>query len=299
MHQRKPHFKTNLFWHVLFFDCFVLFLRFGGLSVADLFFHACCLLTATAILASHRHIHKVQKPYWIAIILFLVVAVFQLVPLSRSGFSYAAPVKHRLISSVEALFPQMEYTTEITMNPQLHRFKLMAAVLDIWLLLIALMAPQPRKRVFRFWLALLALTLSSLMIAMSSGALPKHGLLSLYNGTFGGLINRNHFGTISAVLMIFLLHEIIVSFRIFVRVFRQRKSAYPSQFGKEVSSGFFFAFLFAAMFTAFQVNQSRSSIILFVLSALLFLPATLFQSLSDSYSRAKVYISIWAGGSTV
>jgi len=266
--------KTKLLWHVLFMDCFFLFLRFGGISVVDLLIHAVFLFIAIVLIGLHRKVLSVNPGFWIVFTLFLILGLIQLIPLSAELFPVLAPIKHRIVQSTTAIFPAITYTTEITMIPSFHRFRLAMAILDMMLVMLVLMVPRPGGDVLRFWIYLINFCLAMLMILGGIGVISTDGFLSMYHGTYGGLVNINHFGTMAAIFSVLLLYFVITD-TMEVRAMTKRESHVQK---KRVKHAFLRLGLsivsLILMLIAFQFGRSRAGSINLILGLVLFLSLT-------------------------
>jgi len=199
----KKHIPAiDLFWHLLFLDCFLMIWSYGGVSVHSRFLHGCFLLVATGALALSGRVRPQPKLFvWLSAIV-LIVAALQLIPLPESIFPYLAPVKHRLIEAVAAIYPEIEYTTQITTVPAIHQLKLAGLVMDIYLVGLLLAAEPPGKPVLPLWLTLIGATTAILAIAAGAGMIDEHSWFSPWSQTLGGLINQNHFATVTIFLLL-------------------------------------------------------------------------------------------------
>ncbi len=279
--------SPEAFWHLLFLDVYLLFLTRGGLSVAGIWRHALFLMAATLLLAWSGKKQRAPRAYLALGGLFLVFCSITLIPLPEAWLPYFAPVKHRVLNHIGEFFPQIAFTTEASMVPSFHRFKLAVLGLDFYLILLGLMAPRPGARVFRFWTGLLALTLGLLAILGGLQLLPEQGFLSRYRDTYGGLVNFNHFGTTMAVLFVFLLSFLSSSLREIIKAYRRsghvRRKGVTAQFPMAV----FWVFCLVVCLAGFQFGWSRSGVINLVAGILLFSFLSLWQTLRLRSRRAS------------
>ena len=202
MDSKKLIPAIDLFWHLLFLDCFLMVWSYGGVSVHSRFLHGCFLVAATAALAWSGRVRTQPKLFiWLSGIA-LAVAVLQLIPLPESIFPYLAPVKHRLIGAVAAIYPDIEHTTQITAVPALHQLKLAGLVMDVYLVGLLLAAEPPGRRVVPFWLTLIGAATALLAIAAGAGWIGDNSWFAPWRLTLGGLINQNHFATVTIFLLL-------------------------------------------------------------------------------------------------
>lgn len=196
---------TQVFWIILFIDIAWLFFQYGGLAVTDILVHCFFLFAATLALFWERQVYQISKLWLCWLGIPLLIGLVQLISVSPEALASLNPVKHRILGEVLGIQPNLELSSEITMMPVLHRFRLGLLVLDVYLILLLLMARRPSRRLISWFLHLLAGGMAFLNILASSDRLMDLPLLSRFEGTYGGLVNPNHFATLSAVWMVYLI----------------------------------------------------------------------------------------------
>lgn len=289
--------SNNLFWHILFFAAYLLFLNRGGLTVFDIWLHSLFLVAAALVLALGGKTLRVKRGYLILMASILIFATLPLLPLPEGLFPYLAPIKARIVSQTTSIFPAIAHSREISMVPSFHRFKLAMLALDFLLILLGLMAPRPKPWVFRFWIALLAITLALLAILNGSGMLPDQGWLSRYRGTHGGLVNANHFGTMMAVLLVFLLSFLVGSCREVWRGWRRTGNARARLVTREYSWALWWLLCLVVTLLGFQFGWSRAGVLNLAAGALLFCLLSVSQTIRFRIRRLSwlAYLVVAAG----
>ena len=269
-HRTRPKFKTNLLWSIIFLDLVVHGLRYGGLAMSDLFRHGVLLILATIVLGLHRRVQPIPRPYLIVFGSVLLVALFQLIPLPEWLFAHLVPIKHRIVTATTGIFPEIGYTTEMSLTPDLHWLKLAKLVLDMYLILLLFMSPKPSTNVFRGWLYGFGFIVGFLAILAGRDLLPDHGFLANYHETFGGLVNRNHFSLLSVILMIFLWRELYESGGKIVLHLQNKAEVRGEDILSHVFNASMALIILVVVFAGFQYGWSRSGILLFILGHLIF-----------------------------
>jgi len=277
--------KSCIFWHLLFLDALVLHLRYGGMSVKDLLFHGVCLGLATALLATHKRTYPVPRSLLFLFAGVLALILFQLIPLPQGLFPVLAPIKHRLVTVISSLYPDIDYGSQIAIVPEVTLMKLITLVLDMYLIILAIMAPKPNARLFRFWLVSLSLVMGSLAIITSWESPHAYGLTLIYKGSFGALVNPNNFAALGNILMVLLFSQFLISARSLYHLTQDKNTDSRKQLEKGLFC-LFYCFCYLHMFFGFQKVSSRSGVLGFVLVHLLFVAFFLFEM---SRSGKKIF----------
>ena len=251
--------QTDIVWHLLFLDAFIMFMRLGGVSVLDLFIHGLFVLGATVIMIRNGGIKRVSGIWWILFSVVIVLAWIQLIPLPESWMSNLAPVKHRFIASTQELFPMVTHSRELAIIPDYHRFKMASLYLDIHTILLLLMAGRPSHRVIRFWILVTAYAIAGLTLISHLGLNTEDGPFSYYFLTYGGFLNRNHFCLFAVLIMLQLSREVVVLSRSLMRT-RQRSSILDEGMGRLIMI-LLIVCAIGLVFIAFRTSWSRSGIL--------------------------------------
>ena len=257
-------------WHVLFFDALVLFLRFGGYAIADLLFHACCLITAGVLLWRCSSSYRLPKGIWVVFYGIAALALIQTVPVGHGLLAWLAPIKHRIFSVSSTHFPDVTVSTAIAMVPPLHWMKFASLCLDMAMVVILLAAPRPHRRVFYGWFFGIGALTSWLAILNYQNYIETLPLLRLYGGTHGGIVNRNHFAMLTVTLLIMTYPKVLKHFAA-LRQPKRRQTIGLDQRATEILWGFFFLIVASVFFVAFSATWSRSGVLNFVVSHFVFL----------------------------
>lgn len=263
---------TDLIWHLLFLDAGFLFLRFGGMAVVDLLVHGAFVLVALIWLILFGK-PRVARPIWPFVVgfgLLIVAALIQLIPLPESLFPLLAPVKARIAASVAALYPIAHPSHQITFVPQLHVLKLAVLALDAGLVFLVLMLPRPRSTVFQFWLYGLSFPIGALAVMQGRGLLNESHLLHVFAETHGPLVNVNHFGVLTAVLMVFLLQNVVKHGYRLTKYMRHGSSNRRREFSNSFLHVTASLICAALLFLGFQYGYSRSGVLILLLILLVF-----------------------------
>lgn len=292
MPNHEMKLKSCFFWHILFLDALVLHLRFGGMSVKDLLFHGVCLCLATALLAAHRKTYPVPKPYLIIFGSVLALVFIQLIPLPGFLFPILAPVKHRVLTVVDSIYPTVDASSQIAILPGMLHMKLVTLVLDMALILLAIMGPKPNGRIFRFWLVFISLTTASLAVVTSWDGAHRSELGGIYKGTSGGLVNPNNFAALDNILLAFLFCQVILSVRAMIKRWRDEENR-SRKLLEQVLLGAFYGFCYLHVLYGFLTIHSRSGVIGFALTHLLISSFFLFEwnrSRTRIFTKKRVFI---------
>ena len=259
-----------IFWHLLFFDAYLLLLRYGGLAMVDLLIHAVLLLAATACLALYRAPYRIPGPVVVIFAVVLATVLVQMIPLPEPLFSFLAPVKSRLVQEATSIFPEIAATAEITLLPDLHRVRFFSMLLDFALIALLFAAPPCRFRVFRIWLFVLSLTVGVLANLAVQNMLGSDSPLRMYRDTYGGLVNRNHFAFFSVVLMVFLWVQTVISAR---EIWLGYNHGGQTDARLVLRHGIYLAFSLCCLLlliNGFRISLSRAGVIAFLLAHGLF-----------------------------
>ncbi len=257
----KVTFKTDLIWHLFLADVLYLGLRMGGLTIVDLTVHAGVLILATAALVAQRHTNTIPRALYYIFVPVLLLACFQLIPLPQSLFETLAPLKARVGHTAQELFPQISYTTQITMMPRLHMLKLASLALDIYALALMVMSPRPSSNTIRIWLFLFAVVFGALASMTGNGQIDEYSSLSFYQGTLGGMVNPNHFATFAVLLMVPLAAQALVVARKAVRLYTQVKPIPIDDCLRKLLGAVALLVAFLILFIGFSFAYSRSGVI--------------------------------------
>ncbi len=265
MSRRGMKIKTILFWNLLFMDAFVLHFRYGGMAVGDLIFHGICLGLATLLLVSHKRTYPIPK--WIPILFtsVIVLVLLQLAPLPQFLFPILAPIKHRVLTTITGIYPEIPYTTQISILPIVAPIRIITLLMDMYLIILAIMAPRPKASLYRFWLVAISLTTASLAIVTSTETTYDSGLHHLYKGTFGGLVNPNNFAALANILMALLLGQVVVSLREAWIQMRSPGESDSRNLLKKIIFSLFYLFCYLHTFFGFQTVKSRSGVLGFIM----------------------------------
>jgi len=257
--------KTALFWNLLFLDAFVLHFRYGGMSVRDLIFHGVCLGLGTLLLALHKRTYPVPKIFIALFGCSLGMVLLQLMPMPQFLFPVLAPIKHRVLTAITSIYPEIMYTTQIAILPDVVPIRLITLLFDMYLVLLMIMAPKPGIVLYRFWLVTLSLATASLAVVTSWETTHASGLMLIYKGTYGGLVNPNNFAALANIFMVLLLGQVVVSARDAWTWFRNPNTRDSKLFLKKVIFCLFYAFCYLHTFYGFQSVKSRSGVLGFIL----------------------------------
>ena len=269
--------RKNLFWNILFIDALFLFFRYGGLEVIDFLIHSCMLGIATCVLYWRKPRAIPSRLYLIPFAVGLVLMLIQLIPLSESLFPLLAPIKHRVMEGMTGIYPQITTTTQITFIPELHLFKLAVLTIDLYMILLMLMAPPPSFRLIRGWVCVFALTAAFLSFSSNEASQIAY-LFETFSIYFGELVNPNHRAYFLAVL-ITILSQFTLLYVIRIKRIRRRGS------GSETEATlahtikiltFVFCIVFAAL--AFFTIWSRSGLLNLVIAHGFFIALLLFNT---------------------
>jgi len=195
------HRAAIAFWHLLFLDVFVMSWRFGGIAIVDALIHCLVLVAATGLLWVAHARREVPKPFWWAAGLLLGTAVLLLVPLPESLFRLLAPVKHEIVTATTAIYPSIPFSHVAAVMPRDHLLRTMLMVMDLYLVLLLLIAPTPKRSPVPLWTTALSICLGGLTLAVRYTAAAE-GWLSPWKTSVGGLINDNHFAVLAVVLIL-------------------------------------------------------------------------------------------------
>lgn len=253
--------KTELLWHILFADVMFLSLRLGGTAVIDIAIHAFFLLIATGVLFTHRRFKNIPSTYYWVFVPALGVALLQLIPIPDALFPYLAPIKWRTAEAAVGLYPDITYSTQITLMPQLHALKLAVFALDAYLVALMLMAPSPSRNTVRVWLFGLSLVIGALATMEGKGLIDESSLLVYYMGTYGGLVNPNHFACMAVLVMVPLVAQILVLLRRAVRTYQKVKPVPIDSVVRKVFGAIALTGAAMMLFSGFRMAYTRSGVI--------------------------------------
>jgi len=277
--RRQNHSKaTQIFWILLFLDVCWLFFRYGGLAVADLLVHGGFLLLATFFLCRDRQVQRLPLLMLALFGMALGVGVVQLVPVSPDLMVYLNPVKFRILNEVTTVYPGLETSSTLTMMPELHKFRLTILVMDIYLAILLLLANRPSKRLVTGFLHAIALATALINILVTGERLKDMPLLSRFEGTYGTLVNPNHFAMVSAVFTVFLLAILFVKIRNVLKLMSQ-----PDQ--KQATYEGFISIAFTVLclgltLISFRAVYSRSGLVALLLMLTIMVGFAIWQLFS-------------------
>lgn len=263
---RNINWKIDLIWHILFLDAFLMLIHFGGMEVIDLFIHSLCLCLATGLLLLQREVAEIPRPLLGLFGVALGLSLIQLIPLPDGLFQILAPTKARLTGEVTALFPDVPISTEISVMPGLHLFKLASLSLDVYLVCLMIAAPRPTRYVYRVWLLIMTAFCSTLSIWEGLDLLNETSAFSFYLGTYGGLVNVNHYAVLSVLLAACLFCETAIFARSAYSRYKYKKPRPTEQITKKAIAAIFFGLATLYTLIGFQYSYSRSGVINFLIA---------------------------------
>jgi len=210
---RRAGSKPDLFWHLIFLDVTIQFLRFGGMAVIDVLLHGLLMAAAGVVLVKRCNLRRIDPVFHWIFGGFIFIGLIQMIPLPPFLFDLLAPVKSRVVAVATEIVPGLDPSTSITMLPSYHLYCLGRLLLDVVLIFMVLSAPRPHRKVVRSWIYVLATTMGVLATLTGQDIINENSLLGAYRDTHGGLINANHFGTMIVVLAVLVAQYGLVNLR--------------------------------------------------------------------------------------
>ncbi len=201
--------KANLVWSFLLLDALALLLRSGSEAFVDHLLHFALLTAAFITLAWIRRPCKLDWRLAAIGALALVPAALQMAPLAEAWAPVLAPIKHRIVGEVNALFAVDLAIDSIAMTPANHLAGFYRLVMNLWLAWLAWRAPRPGYALVRAWLIAAGLVVGGLAAAESAGWLDPQGFLGYFHNTRGGVVNPNHFAAVAIAMLAFLFCDAI------------------------------------------------------------------------------------------
>lgn len=282
----------TLFWIVLFADILWLFLQFGGLAVVDLLVHASFLLMATGLLLTVPKTKKIQMQWYVWLGLPLLLGLIQMLRVPPEWMAGLNPVKHTVVAAVREVYPQLTTTSELTMMPQLHRFHFLILALDVYLALLLLMAPRPSEKWVTGFVQVLALIMALLNILASSNRIQNLPFIDRFQETYGGLINPNHFATLSAVFIVYLLGFLIIRTRHSLKAFLKPNGREAAL--EDLGSMGITVLCLGFTLISFRSVYSRSGLVVLILMLAVLLGYGLLQALSPLRLKLRIAVCVCA-----
>lgn len=284
---RHINWKIDLIWHVLFLDAFLKLIHFGGMGVLDLFGHGLCLAIATGLLLTQRSVAEVPRFLWVVFGAVMALGLFQLVPLPDGLFQVLAPTKARLTAATTALFPDIPVTTEISFMPELHTFKLASLGLDLYMICLMIAAPRPTRYVLRIWLLVTTAFCSTLAIWEGLDMLHEGSFFKHYFGTYGGLVNVNHYALLAVMLSLCLFCETTIFARSAWHRVKYSKPRPTEEITKKTIGAIFFGLATVFTLFGFQFAYSRSGVINFLIAFGIFTALVFFRGGREGKARSR------------
>ena len=288
--RHKPSKGTQFFWTLLFLDVCWLFFRYGGLAVTDLLVHGGFLLLATFFLCKERKVHSLPRFVAILLALPLAVGLIQLLPVSPEMMAHLNPVKYRILNEVGAVYPELGKSSALTMMPGLHRLHLSILVMDIYLAILLLLANRPSKGLVVGFVHGLALATALINILATGERLKNMPILSRFEGTYGTLVNPNHFAMVAAIFILFLVAILFLKIHKVLRLMRQ-----PNE-RQAVYEGFIsIAFTVLCMgltLISFRAVYSRSGLVAMLLMLAVLMGFAVWQMFSGMSRAWRFSLSI-------
>ncbi|MDJ0835722.1 MAG: O-antigen ligase family protein [Acidobacteriota bacterium] len=200
----KPRARqaATIFWHLLFFDMFFMSLRFGGVSVVSAAIHGALLGTAGLTLCFGMRLRPVPRLFRWIFGLVLTVLFIQLVPLPDGWFPILAPVKHRIVESIAALYPQIQWSSAAAMMPQHHLLRASMLALDLLTVFLLVTAPAPDRKILPFWACLTGFAVGIPKVLTRIGVIGDDLIRFWPTDTFGGVVNDNHYATLAVICIL-------------------------------------------------------------------------------------------------
>lgn len=202
-------------------DVLIQFFLAGGYSMTALAWHGSLTLLAALLLLLQKPVLRLP---WLALSLLglpLLPAALHFLKLPGEWLPYLNPVKADLLRRGQELFPFLEASPDLAVNPGLHALRAVRLLFDLLFVLVLLAMERPSLRLFSLhWraLCLVVFGAATLQEAGFSMATPH---LAFFQGTHGGIVNPNHFGTCTILLILGLLGVHASSLRALVNSHRR------------------------------------------------------------------------------
>jgi O-antigen ligase len=275
------------YWFVLLpqillgLDVLFQFFLAGGYSMVALAWHGSLTLLAALLLL-------LQKPTlrlpWLAFPLLglpLLPAALHFLHLPASWLPYFNPVKAELLRRGQELFPFLKASPDLAVNPILHALRAVRMVFDLLFVLILLAMERPSKRLFSLLWRSLCLIVFGVATLQEAGFPMAASLMRYFQGTHGGIVNSNHFGTCTILLLLGLVAVHASSLRSLVHSHRRgelRQDHFALRSAVLVLDGF----LLLLGLWAWRLSHSRAGLLLLVVAGALLACLLLWRPLGRS-----------------
>lgn len=256
--------QVDLIWLVLFLDIVYLFLRFGGNAYLDQLVHGAFVVVTAVLMIQLRR--QLRYPRYFLPICYgaLALALFQAIPLGSGLMGLLSPAKAEMLQASQALYPELTASTNIAVVPQRHGLEAASWCLDFFLVFVLLLVPRPSRSLFFRGFYGVGLLVCALAVGVDnpiSAGLPP---FSWYEGTYGGLVNRNHFALLAVGLVLFSYYQILVTLGEFWRE-RKKLRQNADKAARLVLSLVSYIMAFAFFFFTFTQTWSRAGVMGFLL----------------------------------
>lgn len=285
--------KVDLIWALLFGDIVYLFLRFGGNSYLDQLVHG-AVVAVVAGLAIHLR-RQLQYPRLFLPICYaaLGLALFQLVPLGASAPALLSPAKASMQAAGQALYPEIEVSASIAVIPQLHLLEAAGWCLDLFLVFLLLVVPRPRGTTFFRGFYGVGLLVCALAIGIENPVTSGLPPFSWYQGTYGGLVNRNHFALLAVGLVLMSYYKILLTVGAFWRE-RKKLRQNADRAAHQVLLAVSYVMAFAFFFFTFTQTWSRAGVMGFLIGHIVLLLILTWHYMQRSRRRKYLMPAIAA-----
>ncbi len=285
--------KVDLIWALLFGDIVYLFLRFGGNSYLDQLVHGTVIAVAAGLAIHLRR--QLQYPRLFLPICYAAfgLALFQLVPLGASVATWLAPAKVSMQTAAQALYPEIQTSTSIAVIPQLHLLEAAGWCLDLFLVFLLLVVPRPRGIIFFRCFYGVGLLVCALAVGVENPVSAELPPFSWYQGTYGGLVNRNHFALLAVGLVLMSYYKILITVGSFWRE-RKKLRQNADRAARQVLLLVCYIMAFAFFFFTFTQTWSRAGVMGFLIGHLVLLLILTWHYMQRSRRRKYLMPAIAA-----
>ncbi|CAM2007832.1 O-antigen ligase family protein [Acanthopleuribacter pedis] len=276
--------QVDLIWTVLFIDIAYLFLRFGGNAYLDQLIHGFFVAVLAVMLIRLRR--QLRYPRAALPICYgaLALALFQWIPLGSGLSALLSPVKSDMQQAVTALYPEITTTTSIAIVPQLHGLETASWCLDLFLVFFLFLVPRPRRELFFRGFYGIGILVCGLAVGVDNPISSNLPPFTWYAGTYGGLVNRNHFALLAVGLVLMSYYQILVNLSIFWRE-RKKLRQNADRAAKRVIALVSYIMAFVFFFFTFTQTWSRAGVVGFLLGHLVLLVLLTWHYLRNSRRR--------------
>lgn len=285
--------KVDLIWALLFGDIVFLFLRFGGNAYLDQLVHGAVIAVAAGLAIHLRRQLTYPRLFLPICYAALGLALFQLLPLGATALAWLSPAKASMQQAAQALYPEIPTTTSMAVVPQLHLLEAAGWCLDLFLVFLLLVVPRPRGTTFFRGFYGVGFLVCALAIGIDNPVSAEMPPFSWYQGTYGGLVNRNHFALLAVGLVLMSYYKIILSVGDFWRD-RKKLRQNADRAARQVLAVVCYIMAFAFFFFTFTQTWSRAGVMGFLIGHLVLLLILTWHYMQRSRRRKYLMPAIAA-----